>query len=762
MNNKRKQKHLTTMENERKTVIVVGAGLGGLATGALLAVDGWRVLVIEKADRIGGRCSQGEDGFDVGASMIMFRGLIQEVLAEAGTEIIPLVRVEPGYGVRERGCQDVFDFTPEAFESRCPGSYNRWRDLLNASKEYRAMFDRISSSPTPMGDSPTKLAIRDSVLIKKSMLSLAREYFTDPFLLNAVSCHTAFVSAPSDGVGTSVLSSLLDSADQQGVWYPKGPLGMGEIAEALRRSIEKNGRGRVLTGTTVSQVIPGIGVVLETGEFERGHAIVSNVPYLPGMDLLHDRSTQKLPSAIGARELKYSFSSVNFYITLRRGLVAPPGVSGMTNLVCVGTADDLCARLLIERGFTTGAPEMDVRKPVLYIQSPGNLADPEAAALHSGKVCVLAIFPNLLDRPEGATELDVDTLRTAIITELGISQFDIASCRVCTPQLWESEHGLPHGSILGPTLTLMQVLDLRPQIRWTRGLYRVGSATHPGAGVPTVLASARLAARCVKEDLSSSPLLDSVRCSGTFGPSMNLIRTHDRREMLRYLYAFFRLMDDLVDEAPGGQEGLIRARALVARLSDFHAKTMDPDAGIRMLQRARIPQHIWTLFLEALEFDASWSVGDLPPDIDWYAHRVAGTVGEAVGYVLSPGRHLGAEEINARHLLGRSLQRFNIVRDITRDAKGRYLRGPAEAQRERARGSREMRSALHTLRDNVSIKYDERIWTETTAFAYESMAYGHAKRCATAGAIFRSVISFKTVKGLILATVICAISLWCV
>jgi phytoene dehydrogenase-like protein len=727
------------------TAIVIGAGVGGLTVGGLLAEQGWRVVVIEKSDRVGGRCSQDAEGFDVGASIVMFPDLVRNVLAEAGTKAIPMTRVDPGYGVLAHGINEQsFDFTRESFERVDPRSWEEWQGLLAACPAFRTIFERLTSSPTPLASSPLTSSVADMCKVYRSLHGLVSAHITHPFLRRALTCHAAFVGAPTSAPGTSLFASLLSSVADEGVWYPTGPLGMAELPEALRQSIEKDGRGQVRLGVTVARVYPGLGVMLESGEFVRGQAIISNVPYLPGLELLQHEDTPSFSTALAARELSYSFSSVNFYLHLRSGLNSAPGVDGMVNLVCVGGPEDKQSNTLLQHGFTAGAPELDLEHPLLYIQSPGNM--PGGSLHHGGKVCVLVIFPNLIDRPEGATREDVDTLYSSIMRVLKLEDQDVVARRVCTPQLWESDHGLPHGSILGPLPEPQQILDFRPRIRWQRGLYRVGSSTHPAAGVPSVMTSARIVARCVQEDLRDSPLLAPVRSSGTFGPSMAMIFTGHRRQALKYLYAFFRLLDDLVDEAPGGVEGLRLAQALVDRLCGGADET---DHGLQVLRSCGIPAHVWEQFLEALRFDAYWQPGDAPPQMDWYAQRVAGIVGEAVGHVLSPGREMSPAEVEHRHMLGRALQRFNIVRDVQRDTKQRYIMTVAEAHRERARGSRDLRQAICMLRKTNGIRWDEQLWMETAGFAYESMAYGRTKPFAAARAICLATLNLPRVKAVI-------------
>ncbi len=88
---------------KQKTVLIVGAGIGGIATAARLAKNGYRVTVVEKCERSGGRCGQmilQGYRFDTGATLFMMPELYAETYAALGesmNDLLDLKRVNPTY-----------------------------------------------------------------------------------------------------------------------------------------------------------------------------------------------------------------------------------------------------------------------------------------------------------------------------------------------------------------------------------------------------------------------------------------------------------------------------------------------------------------------------------------------------------------------------------------------------------------------------------------------------------------------------------------
>ncbi|PKN33186.1 MAG: hypothetical protein CVU61_14865, partial [Deltaproteobacteria bacterium HGW-Deltaproteobacteria-19] len=140
-------------------VIVIGAGLGGLSSGALLAHHGLKVLVLEQSDRIGGCCSTFErDGYrhDVGASIVEITQPIELVFKKLGTRFdkeVELVPCDPMFSVMYRNGERItieksIEATGRVIASISPEDGRRWFDFCDyCSDMMDVLLDTILCSP---------------------------------------------------------------------------------------------------------------------------------------------------------------------------------------------------------------------------------------------------------------------------------------------------------------------------------------------------------------------------------------------------------------------------------------------------------------------------------------------------------------------------------------------------------------------------------------------------------------------------------------
>jgi phytoene/squalene synthetase len=224
-------------------------------------------------------------------------------------------------------------------------------------------------------------------------------------------------------------------------------------------------------------------------------------------------------------------------------------------------------------------------------------------------------------------------------------------------------------------------------------------------------------------------VLDNTRQSNTFSKAAWFLCADDHQK-IKDLYAFFRLLDDLVDEAPGGQKGLELATKYLECVMD----TADPigDPGLARVRALGIPAHIWLEFLGGLQFDANNNNhnNEKKVDLDLYANQVAGTVGEAVMYALGL-----TEYCQAGRVLGTGLQRINICRDVQKDySRNRYYISPCQKKHVLAHASRLIDESLSKM-EKLPWRY--RLAFTLAAKCYEAMGYGKSRIVAG----FKSVAS---------------------
>ena len=242
-------------------IIVIGAGVAGLATAGLLARDGHQVTLLESNDTVGGRAGSlsgaqiGADPafrWDTGPSWYLMPEAFDrfyELMGTSTAEQLDLVDLAPGYRVLS-GDSDPVDVpvgaeqVAELFESLEPGAGKKVRRYLaEAGDTYRIAVDRFLyttfSSPVPfLGREVLARAGRLAKLLTVSLQSLVNNRFTDTRTRQILSYPAVFLSsAPAT---TPALYQLMSYTDLvQGVKYPLG--GFAAVVESLRRLAVDNG-----------------------------------------------------------------------------------------------------------------------------------------------------------------------------------------------------------------------------------------------------------------------------------------------------------------------------------------------------------------------------------------------------------------------------------------------------------------------------------------------------------------------------------------
>ncbi|HEY7859492.1 MAG TPA: phytoene desaturase family protein [Candidatus Nanopelagicales bacterium] len=487
---------MRTVAGPTDRVVVVGAGLGGLACAIRLAATGRQVTVLEREDRPGGRAGQITDGgftFDTGPTVLTMPALIDATLATVGERLIDwldLVRLDPAYRAHfpDGSTLDVrADSIDTAAEiSRVCGpreadGYLRFADHVTSlyETEWSSFIDRNL-------DSPTDLLGPDLVRLLASggfggLEQKVAHYFRDPRTRRIFSFQSLYAGlAPHRARALYAVISYMDTV--AGVYFPKG--GMHAVPTALAAVAVKHGV-QIHYGRMVSRVEVVAGraraVHLEDGGRVEADVIVLN-PDLPVAyrDLL-DRPLR--------RRLRFSPSCVVIHLgsTQRYERIAHHNIH--FGRAWRGTFEDI-----IDRGRTMSDPSLLVTNP--------SRTDPDLAPAGDQTYYVLAPAPNLSTRPlsrgidwarEGPAYAD-ELLR--VLEDRGYRGLrdSVAVRHVVTPQDW-ADAGMAAGTPFAAAHTFGQTGPFRPG-NLAPGLDNVvfvGSGTQPGVGVPMVLVSARLA-----------------------------------------------------------------------------------------------------------------------------------------------------------------------------------------------------------------------------------------------------------------------------
>ncbi|MFF3063834.1 phytoene desaturase family protein [Oerskovia sp. NPDC057915] len=556
-------------------VVVVGGGVGGLATAALLARGGARVTLLERHEKVGGRAGTLDlDGFrfDTGPSWYFMPEVFEHWFALLGERVqdhLDLVPLDPSYRVFfERAgsseqpdaatnlptARTVLDVTrdPEVnwarFDALSPGDGERMRAYADESSEaYRLALDHFLYTTFERPDRAVDASVlrrlpRLAALLGRSLADRVERRVDDPRLRQVLGYHAVFLG--SSPYRVPALYSLMSHLDLvEGVRFPRG--GMYTVVQAMEKLARSEGvtirTGSDVVGIEVAPAAPvpdggatprartgrsrrrtrgvATGVRLSTGEVVPADVVVS------GADL-HHTQTALLPPA---------YADLPASAWDDRG----PGISALLILAGVrGELPELAHHSLFFTedwrgnfadvlGDAANSPVDSLRVPTpasLYVSRTSATDDatidhPAAPPGHEN-LFVLVPFP--ADPALGgsaASQADLERLADAYLDQVGAwAGIDdlrerVVTRRVLGPAHFATEFSSWRGTALGMEHTLAQSAMFRPPgaSRKVANLYYAGAGTAPGVGLPMCLISAELVAKRLLGETSSRPLPTPLR-----------------------------------------------------------------------------------------------------------------------------------------------------------------------------------------------------------------------------------------------------------
>ncbi|PCN46727.1 phytoene dehydrogenase [Curtobacterium sp. 'Ferrero'] len=515
-----------------RRAVVIGGGISGLASAALLARDGYAVTVLEQRDQLGGRAGSWErDGFrfDTGPSWYLMPEVFDHFFRLLGTtasEQLDLVTLDPGYRVYSEGHEEPIDLRADKeanialFESIEPGAGERMRKYLASAEETYAMAVRRFlyttfadlrklAAPDVLRRLPKLLRLLTEPLAKYASTAVSDRRLWQVLGYPAVFLGTSPYAAPS----MYHLMSHLDLAD--GVQYPKG--GIHEIIGAIDRLARAEGV-QVVTGAPVERIV-----------VEDGH--VTGVEHLD-----HDGARHVVPAdlVVSAADLRHTelelLDPEHRTYPAKHWQKRDPGPSAV--LVYLGVDGPVPGLLHHTLVFTAdweanfGAifgKDRHVPDPAsIYVCAPSE-TDPTVAPEGSSNLFVLVPLPADLSigggGVDGAGDAEVERIADRAIDVIaeraGVPDLRdrIRVRRTIGPQDFADDLNAWSGSMLGPAHTLRQSAFFRePNVsKRVDGLYYAGASTTPGIGLPMCLISAEVLLKRLHGDTSTEPLPTPLR-----------------------------------------------------------------------------------------------------------------------------------------------------------------------------------------------------------------------------------------------------------
>ena len=492
------------MTGEKKTVLIIGAGLGGLATALRMAVKGYQVTILEKNEQAGGRLNElKQDGFtfDMGPSFFSMSYEFDELFRSCGIENpLQYQQLDPLYVVNFAGSSRQFKISTDLdkltreFEDLEPGFRKKLDAYLkNAGEifhdtEYKIVKRNFNSRLhylATMTTVPWKHAPR----MVRSMWAELEKYFDSHEIKVIFSLVGFFLGAtPFD---TPAVYKLLNYTElvHDGYWNIQG--GMYRITEALVKELKK--RGVQMVYNTEVKSIDTEGSQIKYFTDEHGKNWTADI-YVSNSDAAAFRGqvlNRKKYTEPKLDQLDWTLSPFTIYL----------GVKGkIENLHHHNYFLGDNFKEYADRIFKTSvSPE----KPYYYVNASSR-SNPGCAPEGCENLFILCPMPDLRYKPDWS---DAEALADQIITDLGNRinypiHANIMTQKIMTPVEWRDTFNLYKGSGLGLAHGMNQVGGFRPANKDEvfNNLYYVGASTVPGTGLPIVIISSRLVTERIVHD----------------------------------------------------------------------------------------------------------------------------------------------------------------------------------------------------------------------------------------------------------------------
>ena len=500
----------------RRRVVVIGAGFGGMAAALRARALGHEVTLVERLGQIGGRArTLAQDGFtfDAGPTVITAPFLLEELFALFGETLsdhVELRPVSPFYRITfADGRRFDYDGDTEAMRARVASfrpddvaGYDRL--LARAARLYAIGYERYGAQPfhrlsTMLRAFPAILRLGGH----RSVAGLVASCLRDPSLRRVFSLQPLLVGGHP--FHTSGIYALIQHLERRwGVWFARG--GTAALVAALGGLMQRHGIS-VLTGADVARITVSTGnrrrrrvtgVLLANGRHLSADVVIANAD-APALyaELLPDVA-KRVWSAGKLRRLDYSMGLFVLYFGTTRRY---PQTAHHTILLGARW------KSLLDEVFGKAARLPD--DPSLYLHRP-TATDPACAPDGRDAFYVLAPVPNLLAPIDWTTAAPI--LRERIVQileerELPGLRSSLSTSLWLSPEDFARDYRSLHGSGFSVTPRLLQSAWFRFHNRSEEigGLYLAGAGTHPGAGLPGVLTSAKVVERLLRADLALSP-----------------------------------------------------------------------------------------------------------------------------------------------------------------------------------------------------------------------------------------------------------------
>lgn len=500
--------------SSQERIGVIGGGLAGLASACTLAARGYRVVLFERNEWLGGKAAQLEGAgfrFDMGPTIVTIPSVLRRIFAEADRKMedyLHMVRLDPQWrcffqdGSVLNLMQNSEQMTGE-LERFAPGTnsgqryldFLKWSERLNdISQRYffykpigglRDMFDvKTAFDPSVLGDVV-------SMRMGRSVAGSVRSFTPDARVAQMMDHFTQYVGSSPYG-SPAILCGIAHMQTDEGIWYPMG--GTRAVPVALEKLARELGV-EICANTSIAKILTQggrvTGVRTNHGEDIALRAIVSNCDAV--------RTHRELINgAVGAKfEKRRSYEAACSGVVLYLGLKKRYDHLAHHDFVFSRDPHEEFDWI-----YKKGEPAPD---PTCYLAAT-TCSEPDTAPAGGEALYVLVHTPYL--RPHHDWKKMLPVYRKTILEKLRTTgqmpdiEERIVFERTLTPQDIHDRYHVLDGAIYGLASHGKFLGAFKPGNRSPdlRGLYLAGGAAHPGPGMPMVLMSGWIAADALDKD----------------------------------------------------------------------------------------------------------------------------------------------------------------------------------------------------------------------------------------------------------------------
>ncbi len=500
------------MNSSQLRAAVIGSGFGGLVAAIRLQANGINTTLFEKRDQLGGRAYvYKQDGFtfDAGPTVITAPHCLEELYELAGQKLsdhVKLLPVNPFY----RLCwEDGYQFnysgdlklTLEQISSRNPNDAEGYKKFLEYSREvFEAGYSELVH--VPFIDFKSMIhAAPDLFRLKayQSVYNRVSHFVKDPKLREAFSFHSLLVGG--NPFETSSIYTLIHYLEQKwGVFFPKG--GTGALISALSHLFEELG-GKIYISTPVEEIIvrdKKVRSLKVNGKNLNFDFVVSNADVMHTYSALLKKEKRGQTVSKSLSKKRWSMSLFLIYFGTKRTYPEIAHHSVLFGPRYRGLLNDIFHNRVLAEDMS------------LYLHAPTRT---DSSLAPQGHECfyVLSPVPHLSPNDKGE---DIDwnemgpiyadrVLNRLESTLLPGLKKEIVTQKIFTPLDFREELNAHLGSAfsLEPILTQSAYFRTHNKDSEIQGLYFAGAGTHPGAGVPGVVNSAKATWNVIEKDIEA-------------------------------------------------------------------------------------------------------------------------------------------------------------------------------------------------------------------------------------------------------------------